>query len=60
MLKKIILFFTILIILFSNKSFATNEIDVSDFIDEVKEYSNDIFPELADENWLNNILSRRN
>ena len=57
MIKKLFIFLIFIIVIFSNKIYATNEIDVSDFIDEVKEYSNDFFPELSDENWLNNILN---
>lgn len=38
--------------------FATDEVNVEKFISEVKEYSNDIFPELSDENFLNNVLKR--
>lgn len=40
-----------------SNSFAIEEINVSDFIDEVKTYNNEVFPEFANENWLNNILN---
>lgn len=43
--------------LLHSSSFAFEGIDVSEFIDEVKTYNNDIFPEFANENWLNNILN---
>ena len=59
LLKKFFLILLFFIFLFSNKSFANNEIDVSNFIDEAKEYSNELFPELSDESWINNILNRR-
>ena len=38
--------------------FATDEVNVDKFISEVKRYSNDIFPELSDENFLNSVLKR--
>ena len=38
--------------------FATDEVNVDNFISEVKGYSNDIFPELSDENFLNSVLKR--
>lgn len=55
MKSKFICFFFVLI-LFNNIVLATDNVDVSGFIDSVKEYSSEIFPEIADENWLNNIL----
>lgn len=39
--------------------FATDEVNVDKFISEVKGYSNDIFPELSDEDFLNSVLKRR-
>ncbi len=58
MIKRVSIFLLFIIIIFTNKIYAVeNEIDVSDFINEVKEYSNDFFPELSDENWLSNILN---
>ena len=53
----ILLFILIWTSIFSNV-LATDEVDVEKFISEVKEYSNDIFPELSDENFLNNVLKR--
>ena len=38
--------------------FATDEVNVDKFISEVTGYSNDIFPELSDENFLNSVLKR--
>lgn len=38
--------------------FATDEVKVDKFISEVKGYSNDIFPELSDENFLDSVLKR--
>ena len=38
--------------------FATDEVNVDKFISKVKGYSNDIFPELSDENFLNSVLKR--
>lgn len=32
-------------------------IDLSDFLEEIKSYSNEYFPELADENYLNGLIS---
>ena len=34
-----------------------NHLDLSDFLEEIKDYSNEYFPELADENFLNELLS---
>ena len=39
--------------------FATDEVNVDKFISEVKGYSNDIFPELSDENFLINIMTKK-
>ena len=38
--------------------FAIVVFNVDKFISEVKGYSNDIFPELSDENFLNSVLKR--
>lgn len=59
--KKIIIFYICMCIsvLFNNVVFASasvQSVDVYGFISSVKEYSSDIFPEIADEKWLNNIL----
>lgn len=56
-IKKRFVFVLLLIFLLHSSSFAFEGIDVSEFIDEVKTYNNDIFPEFANENWLNNILN---
>lgn len=53
----ILLCILILISMLSNV-FATDEVNVDKFISEVKGYSNDIFPELSDENFLNSVLKR--
>ena len=42
--------------LFHGKVFATENIDVSGFVDSVKEYSSELFPEIAEEDWLSNVL----
>ena len=39
--------------------FATDEVNVDKFISEVKGYSNDIFPELSDENFKKTIANLR-
>lgn len=56
-IKKRFVFVLLFIFLLHSSSFAFEGIDVSEFIDEVKTYNNDIFPEFANENWLNNILN---
>lgn len=56
-IKKKIVFALLIVFLLHSSSFAFEGIDVSEFIDEVKTYNNDIFPEFANENWLNNILN---
>lgn len=61
-LNKNVFFFFTMFILFcfiTSNTFATDETNVSGFISEVKEYSNDVFPELSDENFLNSVLKRR-
>ena len=57
--KKKIIFLIIIFLLFGNIVFATNTFDVAGFIEEVKDYSSELFPEMADEAWLQNILNRR-
>lgn len=58
-LKKFFCFVLLIILIFSfNIVFATNDFDIESFMNEVKGYSNDIFPELSNENWLNSILKR--
>lgn len=56
-IKKRFVFVLLLVFLLHSCSFAFEGIDVSEFINEVKTYNNDVFPELANENWLNNILN---
>lgn len=56
-IKKRLVFVLLFVFLLHSSSFAFEGIDVSEFIDEVKTYNNDIFPEFANENWLNNILN---
>ena len=59
--KNVFFFFTMFILFcfITSNTFATDETNVSGFISEVKEYSNDVFPELSDENFLNSVLKRR-
>lgn len=42
-----------------SNTFATDETNVSEFISKVKEYSNDVLPELSDEDFLSSVLKRR-
>lgn len=55
-MKNKIIFLILLFMSLKSIVFATNDMDVSGFIDSVKEYSNEIFPEISDENWINDIL----
>lgn len=42
----------------TSNTFANDEANVNGFISEVKGYSNEVFPELTDENFLNSVLKR--
>lgn len=59
--KNAILFLAVVILfcLMMSNTFATDETNVSEFISKVKEYSNDVFPELSDEDFLSSVLKRR-
>lgn len=48
-----------LICFIASNTFANDEANVNGFISEVKEYGNEVFPELTDENFLNSVLKRR-
>ncbi len=43
--------------LFPHITFANTEVDIKSFLDEIKTYSNEIFPELESENILDDIIS---
>lgn len=59
--KNAILFLAVVILfcLMMSNTFATDETNVSEFISNVKEYSNDVLPELSDEDFLSSVLKRR-
>lgn len=59
--KNAILFLAVVILfcLMMSNTFATDETNVSEFISKVKEYSNDVLPELSDEDFLSSVLKRR-
>lgn len=38
---------------------ANKQFDVSSFIQEIEEYTNEAFPEFSDKTWLDNILERQ-
>ena len=56
---RIFLMSLILFVFVQNVVYAFEQTDVSEFVSEIKNYANDAFPEFSDENWLNNVLSRR-
>lgn len=56
---KKILFVIIILLFLSDYTFASEQINIKDFTNELKNYSNDLFPELSDENWLMNVIERR-
>lgn len=35
----------------------TNSVDINGFLEDIKSYANEYFPELADENYINDIIS---
>ena len=49
----------ILIVFFPNIIFATEKIDVQELTGEIKKYSDENFPELSDENWVSEAISRK-
>lgn len=54
--KILIFVFISIFIFFDGYVFASDSVDVSAFISSVKEYSSEAFPEIADENWLSDVL----
>ena len=47
-----------LILLFSPKfTYASEQMNIEEFKQEVKNYSNDVFPELSNENWISDVIS---
>lgn len=57
---KKILFLIIIFFGFFNLVFATDSVNVKEFTNEIKNYSDEIFPEFSDENWLSEVISRKN
>ena len=56
-MKKIL--FLIMILLFlPDIIFASEQINMKAFTVEVKNYSDEIFPEFSDENWISEVISR--
>ena len=39
--------------------FASEQADIKAFTGEIKKYSSDIFPEFSDENWIQELMNRR-
>lgn len=61
-MNKNVIFLLMIFVLFCfipSNTFANDEANVNGFISEVKEYGNEVFPELTDENFLNSVLKRR-
>lgn len=48
-----------LFIFSANITLANDQFDVSNFIQEIEEYTNEVFPELSDKTWIDNILERK-
>ena len=57
-MKKIVYLVIVLLIL-PNLTFASDPINISEFTSEIKNYSNGIFPELSDDNWILEVISRK-
>ena len=57
-MKVLILVFVLFSFSNINRCIATEEFNAKEFINEVKSYSSEMFPEFSDENWISNILTR--
>lgn len=53
------LFFIILFINLSSLVLAVDSINVKEFTGEIKNYSDEMFPEFSDENWLSEVINRK-
>lgn len=40
-------------------SFASEQVNLKEFVSEIKEYNNEMFPEISDEAWLQELISRK-
>ncbi|MBQ9314613.1 MAG: hypothetical protein IJ220_06465 [Clostridia bacterium] len=54
------LFLIIILLLLSNISLASEQINMKEFLAEIKNYSDEIFPEISDENWISEVIGRSN
>ena len=57
-MKKIIIIFLILLLL-PDISFASEQINIKEFVSEIKNYNDETFPEFSDEEWITNVINRR-
>lgn len=58
-MKRIFLL-VIILLLIPKFSIASEQINLKEFAGEVKKYSEEIFPEFSDENWISEVISRKN
>lgn len=54
-MRKLILLFVVILVFMTSISYASS---VDDFIYEVKNYANDLFPEISSSEWLQDVLKR--
>lgn len=57
-MKKFLMLMLVLLF-FPNMSLATEQMNMKEFTNEVKNYSDEIFPEFSKEDWINEVISRK-
>ena len=57
-MKKFLMLMTLLFFI-PNMSLASEQMNIKEFTNEVKNYSDEIFPEFSKEDWVTEVISRK-